>query len=118
MKKMKKKGFTIVELAVVIAIVAILAAVVIPTFANVVEKAKKTAAIESAKNAYTDYLADVNYSETDIGAINFCIESNGYYFHVVNGQFNATPQEGESHTCTESLIKKKVNDAGKLVENS
>ena len=39
MKKTNKKGFTIVELVVVIAVVAILAAVLIPTFVSVVNKA-------------------------------------------------------------------------------
>lgn len=35
----KKKGFTIVELVIVIAVIAILAAVLVPTFSNVVENA-------------------------------------------------------------------------------
>ena len=39
MKKTNKKGFTIVELVIVIAVVAILAAVLIPTFVSVVNKA-------------------------------------------------------------------------------
>ena len=39
MKKANKKGFTIVELVIVIAVVAILAAVLIPTFVSVVNKA-------------------------------------------------------------------------------
>ena len=34
MKKMNRKGFTIVELVIVIAVVAILAAILIPTFAS------------------------------------------------------------------------------------
>ena len=38
---MKKKGFTIVELVIVIAVIAILAAVLIPTFSSVIDKANK-----------------------------------------------------------------------------
>ena len=34
-----KKGFTIVELVIVIAVIAILAAVLIPTFANLIRQA-------------------------------------------------------------------------------
>ena len=40
MKRKLKKGFTIVELVVVIAVLAILAAVLIPTFANLIHKAE------------------------------------------------------------------------------
>ncbi len=39
MKKANKKGFTIVELVIVIAVIAILAAVLIPTFSSLIEKA-------------------------------------------------------------------------------
>ena len=39
----KKKGFTIVELVIVVAVIAILAAVLIPTFSNLVKKANISA---------------------------------------------------------------------------
>ena len=42
MKKMNKKGFTIVELVIVIAVIAILAAVMIPTFSGIVDRANNT----------------------------------------------------------------------------
>ena len=43
MKKNMKKGFTITELVIVIAVIAVLAAVMIPTFASIVKKAKQSA---------------------------------------------------------------------------
>jgi prepilin-type N-terminal cleavage/methylation domain-containing protein len=43
MKKNNKKGFTIVELVIVIAVIAILAAVLIPTFSSVIAKANLAA---------------------------------------------------------------------------
>ena len=58
MKKMNKKGFTIVELVIVIAVIAILAAVLIPTFSNVVDKAQNSAALQEVKNAYTATIAE------------------------------------------------------------
>ena len=60
-KRNAKKGFTIVELVIVIAVIAILAAVLIPTFSNVVEKANESSAAQEARNAYAAYLADFDY---------------------------------------------------------
>ncbi len=56
--KKNKKGFTIVELVIVIAVIGILAAVLIPTFTNVVENSRKTAVQEEARNAIVAYIAE------------------------------------------------------------
>lgn len=57
MKNNKKRGFTIVELVIVIAVIAILAAVLIPTFSNVVTNANKSKALQAARNAWTDEMS-------------------------------------------------------------
>ena len=58
MKNLKnKKGFTIVELVIVIAVIAILAAVLIPTFSGVIEKANESKAMQEATNAYKEAYA-------------------------------------------------------------
>ena len=55
MRKMaNKKGFTIVELVIVIAVIAILAGVMIPTFSGVIEKANQSAREQLASAAYKD----------------------------------------------------------------
>ena len=46
----KRKGFTIVELVIVIAVIAILAAVMIPTFSGIVKKANISSDIQTARN--------------------------------------------------------------------
>jgi prepilin-type N-terminal cleavage/methylation domain-containing protein len=53
-----KKGFTIVELVIVIAVIAILAAVLIPTFTTVTANARASAALSVAKNAQTAVLGN------------------------------------------------------------
>ena len=55
--KLNKKGFTIVELVIVIAVIAILAAVLIPTFSNVIEKANESSALQEAKSAFEEVYA-------------------------------------------------------------
>lgn len=55
-KLLNKKGFTIVELVIVIAVIAILAAVLIPTFSNVVDSAKETATLQEAKGTLDSYI--------------------------------------------------------------
>lgn len=49
----KKKGFTLIELIVVIAILGILAAILIPKFTGFQDKAKATQALTDAKNIAT-----------------------------------------------------------------
>ena len=95
MKRSTKKGFTIVELVIVIAIIAILAAVLIPTFASLIQKANESNDIQAAKNMNT-FLAAANVTG-DIKSIldvydvfedsGFAVENytplykNRYYFY-------------------------------------
>ena len=53
--KIKKSAFTLIELIVVIAIIAILAAALTPSFTGYINEAKKVAVINQAKNVVTAY---------------------------------------------------------------
>ena len=54
-----KKGFTIVELVIVIAGIAILAAVLIPTFSNLVKKANMSAFLQEVKAVHAGFQGDL-----------------------------------------------------------
>ena len=58
MRKANKKGFTIVELVIVIAVVAILAAVLVPTFVSVVKKANESKDTQLVRNLNTALAVD------------------------------------------------------------
>jgi prepilin-type N-terminal cleavage/methylation domain-containing protein len=63
LKKSRKVGFTLVELMVVVAVIAILAAIAMPQFLSAADRArnaKETADIQIIKNATQLYMIDKN----------------------------------------------------------
>lgn len=55
--KKKKKGFTLIELVAVLAIIAILSAAFVPKVGNYITEAKKVAVLNEAKTVVTAYEA-------------------------------------------------------------
>ena len=84
--KNRKKGFTIVELVIVIAVIAILAAVLIPNLARLVDRANENSAMQAARNEYEAYLTE--YAKDLEGSVHFVIIKGDYAFEVTDGQFN------------------------------
>ncbi len=80
--KNNRKGFTIVELVIVIAVIAILAAVLIPTFGNIIEKANNTKLLQQLENEYTEYTVTV-----DAAAIkeDIIVKLGDNYYAIDNG---------------------------------
>ena len=66
-KMKKKKGFTLIELMVVIAIIAILAAVLVPTVSGYITRSKKTAIITQVRTIVN---AVESYNATSTSGIN------------------------------------------------
>ncbi len=62
-KKLNKKGFTLAELLVVVAIIAILVAIAIPVFTAATDKAYKGVAQANARSAFGEWMID--YIATD-----------------------------------------------------
>ena len=95
MNKKNRKGFTIVELVIVIAVIGILATVLVPTFGTVITDAKKSAVLQEAKNKYTIvYAEDIKDGVLDGG--------NG--LTAVSGDFTFT-KDGITATYTASTGK-------------
>ena len=102
MKKNNRKGFTIVELVIVIAVIAILAGVLIPTFSGVVKKAQESAELQEVKNAYTnalvEVLADGEIEETSA-------TFGGYTFNFAEGKLTSVTETTEyKYTVTDGVI--------------
>lgn len=86
MKASKKRGFTIVELVIVIAVIAILAAVLIPTFANIIQKANVANDVALARNMNTILIADeaTNGRSTDMYDVLIALEQGGFKLENLN----------------------------------
>lgn len=85
--KNKKKGFTLIELIIVIAIIAILAAVAVPKFGQIQKNSKIKADIATAKNLHSvasQYLAEAD-AHVEAGEITDDIKAN-----VDGGKINTT----------------------------
>ena len=103
MKRNNKKGFTIVELVVVIAVIAILAAVLIPTFSGVTGKAKDAALKSDLRTAYAQYAAEKADDDGDVADVVY-IKVDSKYYKVTNGDTNAA-----AATAADSISDKCIN---------
>ena len=97
-KLLNKKGFTLIELIVVIAIIAILAAILIPALVDYIEQANITRQQSNARSEYTRVVLLV--STADAGA-----PASGTAYAV--GDLSCTVTHGnrvvDAFVCTSTL---------------
>jgi|GEM_PF-3691274 putative type IV pilin len=82
--KRNKKGFTIVELVIVIAVIAILAAVLIPTFSSLIRRANETFDISLAKNMNTMLKMETGDEPEDMYDVLYIMDQNGFKVENLN----------------------------------
>ena len=91
MKTQNKKGFTIVELVIVIAVIAILAAVLIPTFINLTKKANESADIQACRQMNTQLAINEVLKGKSITEVHAALKSGGMdtenYTPLVEGHY-------------------------------
>ena len=103
MKKSNRKGFTIVELVIVIAVIAILAAVLIPTFSNLIKKANLSADQQAVRQMNTllatEECANISDAIKLFAANGLDLEAYkpitaDHYFYFVNGRVILADKDG------------------------
>ena len=84
MNRNSKKGFTIVELIIVIAVIAVLAAVLIPTFSNLIQKANEAKDTALVSNLNKAVAMDTSKNETVYDVLTTVRENAGYDVGKIN----------------------------------
>ena len=99
-----RKGFTIVELVIVIAVIAILAAVLIPTFSGVIQKANDSAALQQATSAMKSTLAQSS-NATLVDKTCFVIGDKGidYVFKFENDKLGTENIKDEANLFSQTV---------------
>lgn len=69
MKKINKKGFTLIELIVVIAILAVLALLLVPQITGYITQSKDSVGFANARSCYSNYALAAAKKEANLTAI-------------------------------------------------
>lgn len=81
MKRNNKKGFTLAELLIVVAIIAVLVAVAIPVFTSQLETAKERTDEANVRSAYGEavsaYLGDGSTDSVSLGGVTYTVSADG-----------------------------------------
>ncbi len=110
--KQKQKGFTLVELIVVIAIIGILAAVLLPKYFGFTQQARRAAAFSDAKNIET--IAVTYYSNYGVWPY---VTTSGTATANINSVGNAQSQLAPNTTNANATQIQSPNFQGQLFAN-
>ena len=114
MKRNNTKGFTIVELVIVIAVIAILAGVLIPTFAGIVAKANKSAVEQETRAALTVILAEENGQMDSAAEYFFYYNDDGDISYFKYNHTEGKLEEADA-TATNVVNKELALDANDVI---
>ncbi|MBR5341348.1 MAG: type II secretion system protein [Erysipelotrichaceae bacterium] len=94
MKRKETNGFTLAELLIVVAIIAVLVAISIPIFNSQLEKARRAVDMSNMRNAYAVLMAGINSGEKNQGET--------YYYDAASGSLVDERPEGYGKSQSES----------------
>jgi prepilin-type N-terminal cleavage/methylation domain-containing protein len=119
--KKTNKGFTIVELIIVIAVIGILAAILIPAFSNIIEKANAKSAYSDARGALSTYLANTSTDDEGVtvpeGTIFIVLKAKKFHqFIYEDGQLRVDGDPEDATYNGDEVIAPETPENYELVE--
>lgn len=105
-RKSGKKGFTLMEMLIVVAIIGILIAIMIPTFSNALTKARISADEANLRSYYATTITDHMLNETTLDATTIkgdgkSVTIDGTTYTLQAGSFDVTlSDDSETFTIT------------------
>ncbi|MBO4795629.1 MAG: prepilin-type N-terminal cleavage/methylation domain-containing protein, partial [Clostridia bacterium] len=114
-----KRGFTLVELVIVIAMIALLAAVLIPAFSGIIQRAKHSAALQEARGALTAFAVNTAAQTGADGSDVYVVskfENGPFYFICANGELKDAPEGSLNRSLEDGEIIGVAVDDSYLIE--
>lgn len=124
LKSTKHKGFTLTEMVIVIAVIAVLAAVLIPTFVGIASKAKVSADVQVANQATTlaggaDSLQEIyNNISSEVNVDIFTTKSGGSFAYEENHKTFVLLDSGYNIVSNDEIANSTGNKLWFFVKNS
>ena len=101
LKKNNKKGFTLAELLIVVAIIAVLVAISIPVFTAQLEKSREATDLANIRSAYAAAQAAALTGSFGTGTnVTDIVAGTNYYYDAVNGTLSTTNTNWFKGTAT------------------
>ena len=108
MEKSSKKGFTLAELLIVVAIIGVLVAIAVPVFSGHVEKAKLTTELSNIRSAADQLIVDAMSADQ--------FDENGT-IHIPLSALQAAKAFSETAVSVPRIVATEGDSAGQLVTN-
>lgn len=114
MKKNNNKGFTLMEMLIVVAIIAVLVAIAIPVFTNQLEKAREATDAANIRSAYAEVMAAALTDSDNVNGVTRTPKNeNGTYYEYSKEVTNvAQKQHDWQNTGITEIAGKKIGTIG------
>ena len=119
MKKLNTRaGFTLAELLIVVAIIAILVAIGVPVFSTSMERSRETVDLSNIRGAYAEFVAgtlggraDTAYYQVDIkqrDVSSWVADASGFLANVINTKMPTASESGITNVTIGATSKDKL----------